>query len=306
VRARILLGAVFLAALASAPSAQAAFPGKNGLIAFYKSKHGRTDIWVTSARGGKQRNVTNTPSTFEFAPSFSPDGRRIAFYWLSSETTRAGQMNGIGVVNADGTHLRHLTSGSQQNDFYGAPHWTADGKSVVYTRGLGDANGEPVNAGWSIPAAGGSQHQITADNTHDVITSPIGHQLAFMAFNPLGDDFLQVTDANGANPVTVGGPPAPTDFSPDGKLLAYSLKSKIYVKPADGTGTPTLIGDGGANDLNPAFSPDGRFVIWSNEGTHDLWIASASGGGARDFTHQPGFEKQPSWGKAAKIKHKHH
>jgi Tol biopolymer transport system component len=292
-----LISAALVAAVVMAPPAFAAFPGKNGQIAFYKSKNGRSDIWVMRPKGGKPRDVTNTAAIFETAPSFSPNGRRIAFYWLSSESTRQGQMNGIGVVNANGSGMRDLTSGPQASDFYSSPHWSADGKRIVYTRGHNDANGEPVNAGWSIPAGGGAQQQITADDVHDVITSPIGRQLAYLAFNPQGNDFLQVTDSNGANPVTVGGPPHVTDFSPDGQRVVYSYKSKIFSKLANGTGAPMLIADKGANDLDPVYSPDGRFVLWSNEGSHDLWIARASGGGARNVSHRAGFEKQPSWGR---------
>jgi Tol biopolymer transport system component len=193
-----------------------------------------------------------------------------------------------------------LTSGINPNDFYGFPHWTADGQRIVYLRSHNDANGEPVNATWSIPANGGPQQQITPDQTHDAITSPIGRQLAYLEFNPLGNDFLELTDPNGANPVVVGSQPKVTDFSPDGQRFVYSYKSQIFAKPVDGTGSPMLIADKGENDLDPVFSPDGRFVVWSNLGTHDLWIANANGGGARNLTHQPGFEKTPSWGRAAR------
>lgn len=304
-RARIVLTAL-VAALAAAPAAHAAFPGKNGLIAFQKSKNGRSDIWVIGAKGGKERDLTKTPAIFETAPSFSPNGRTIAFYWLSSESTRAGQKNGIGIVNSDGTRLRTLTSGNMASDFYERPAWTADGKNIVYTRSHNDANGEPVNATWTVSAHGGAQRQITPDHTLDAITSPIGRQLVYLEFNPAGDDFLKLTDASGANPVTIGGPPNMTDFSPDGQRLVYDHESKILVRSISPGATPTQVADEGANDLDPAFSPDGRFLVWSNEGTHDLWVANSNGGGARNLTHQPGFEKDPSWGRAAKSKRKHH
>ena len=292
-RARIVLTAL-IAVLAAASNALAAFPGKNGTIAFRKVTAGFEDIWIISPSGGKERDVTRTRRIRETEPSFAPNGRAIAFVWSDG----SGRHGGIGVVDSDGTRLRHLTSGVNPDDFYDFPHWTADGRSIAYLRSHNDANGEPVDATWSIPANGGPQGQITPDYTHAAVTSPIGSQLAYLEFNPLGNDFLKLTDENGANPVTVGGPPMVTDFSPDGQRFVYAHESKIFTKPVNGEGSPTLVANEGANDLDPVFSPDGRFVLWSNEATHDLWIARSNGRGARNFTHQAGFEKTPSWGRA--------
>lgn len=95
------------------------------------------------------------------------------------------------------------------------------------------------------------------------------------------------------------GPGVPiSDWSPDGKRFVFQGPGlAIWTMPVSG-GAPTKIADAPARDEDPAFSPDGRFVIWSNEATHDLWIANANGGAARNLTQQPGFEKDPSWGRA--------
>jgi hypothetical protein len=87
---------------------------------------------------------------------------------------------------------------------------------------------------------------------------------------------------------------------------AHAVNVRLHRAPCrrhravDGAGTPTQIGKGPRRDRDPAYSPDGRFVIWSNAGAHDLWIANARGGGAQVFTHQPGWAKDPSWGPAPK------
>lgn len=296
-RARIVLTAA-IAALAVAPGAHAAFPGKNGLIAYSQIKKGSEDIWVVGPKGGKGRDITPTRAFRETAPSFAPNGRTIAFYW----TNRSGSQQGIGIVGSNGRGLRRLTSGNGMSDFYGFPSWSFDGTRLIYTRGHNDASGEPVFEISSMPANGGAQQRLIGDGQPRLsITSPLGPQLAYLIVDPLGqgEDVLQTSDFNGANVVRVGGQAPVDDWSPDGHRFVYIAHLAVFTRAADGSGTPTQIGKGPRRDRDPAYSPDGRFVIWSNNGTHDLWIANASGGHAHVFTHQPGFAKDPSWGPAA-------
>ena len=57
-----ILIASLAASLAAAPAALAAFPGRNGLIAFQKSKGGLyKDLYVMQPNGKHQRDITNTP-----------------------------------------------------------------------------------------------------------------------------------------------------------------------------------------------------------------------------------------------------
>jgi len=297
VRALLVLTAVIAAALAAATPASGAFPGKNGLIAFVQVKHFSPDIWVVGPKGGKGKDLTRTRRFTELSPSFSPDGRMIAFLWFS----RSGIQQGIGIVGANGKGLRHLTTGNATSDFYEHPSWSADGKRILYTRGHNDSSGEPVWEIWSIPAHGGAQQRLLSDGSPRLsVTSPIGSQLAYLVVDPLGqgEDVLETSDFSGANVVKVGGQAPVSDWSPDGKRFVYIAHLAVTSRAADGGGAPTLVARGPMRDEDPSYSPDGRFVIWSNEATHDLWIANAGGGGAHIFTHQPGFAKEPSWGPA--------
>jgi TolB protein len=299
VRARTVLTATVTAALAAAPPAFAAFPGKNGLIAFQKIKAPSSEIYVMGPKGGKERDVTRTPRVAETSPAFSPNGRTIAFLWVSFGTS-GHQAGGIGVVNSNGKGLKHLTSGNIDTDPYLQPTWSADGKRILYEREhpvIGSL--APVQI-WSISPRGGAQHQVTAGSDLDVLASPLGKELAFVHADPNGDPNasrqLEITNLTGGNP-TVLGPGIPiSDWSPDGKRLVYSGPGNaIWALPLSG-GPATKLADEPAQDQDPAFSPDGRFVIWTNEATHDIWIAKSDGSGARNLTHQPGFEKDPSWG----------
>src|ERR1700755_1131715 len=94
--------------MVAAPAAEAAFPGRDGLIAFAQVKNFSSDIWVVGPKGRKGPDITRTRTFHESAPSFAPNGRTIAFYW----TNRGGTTQGIGVVGSNGRGLRHLASGN--------------------------------------------------------------------------------------------------------------------------------------------------------------------------------------------------
>ena len=73
----VLARGVILLGLAA--PAQAAFPGENGHIAFESEAEGNGEIFVMKPDGSAQTNLANNPDDPDVLPSYSPDGRRIAF-----------------------------------------------------------------------------------------------------------------------------------------------------------------------------------------------------------------------------------
>ena len=47
-------------------------------IAFVSDRDGNSEIYVMDANGKNQRRLTNNPAS-DYSPSWSPDGKRIAF-----------------------------------------------------------------------------------------------------------------------------------------------------------------------------------------------------------------------------------
>jgi Tol biopolymer transport system component len=97
-------------------------------IAFHAQRvDGNLDIYTIDADGGDLRRLTSTNS--HIRPRWSPDGTQIAFYF--QQTVLAGTCCGrIGIMNADGTGYRVLTTPSLQD---AEPTWSPDGRQIAFT-----------------------------------------------------------------------------------------------------------------------------------------------------------------------------
>src|SRR5438876_1142669 len=117
---------VVLVLLALAARAQATFPGANGKIAFVRGG----DVWAMNPDGTGQLNLTND-SARQGAPSWSPDGARIAFnqFDSSSQAWKAWTMS------ADGTNRVIADDGSPCCVARYDPAWSPDGTRIAFATG---------------------------------------------------------------------------------------------------------------------------------------------------------------------------
>lgn len=77
------------------------------------------------------------------------------------------------------------------------------------------------------------------------------------------------------------------DVSPDGKEIVFDLLGDIYKIPIEG-GRATLLAGGLALEVQPRFSPDGRFISYTSDkdGGDNIWIMNADGSGKRAVTKE--------------------
>ncbi|HSE48435.1 MAG TPA: protein kinase [Terriglobales bacterium] len=172
-------------------------------------------------------------------PAVSPDGKRLAI-------SLGDPLRQIWTIDlARGTKSRLTFDSVVHID----PVWTADGKYVAYTNGLGGA-------------AGGSQSSI--------------HWKRADGSAP-DEPLVESKDVAYAQPT----------FTPDGKYVAFiratgPTGNSIYAMPLEGERKPFQVVAGAGQNIvtGPAISPDGNWLAYdsSETGTTQVYVTSFPGG----------------------------
>ncbi|MDW8243855.1 MAG: S41 family peptidase [Thermogemmata sp.] len=86
------------------------------------------------------------------------------------------------------------------------------------------------------------------------------------------------------------------DISPDGGQIAFSYLGDIWVVPSiGGVARPVTMHE--AHDINPAFSPDGRWLAFSSNryGSYDVFVVPVQGGRPRRLTWDSAPDMVTGW-----------
>lgn len=144
----------------------------------------RGDLWLVSATGGAARRLTSHPAWDGF-PTFSPDGRRIAF-----ASDRYGQLD-LFVMDAAGGEATRLTFNSADDQ---PASFSADGSKIYFTSGRLDAPDAYLtrlraNELYSVDVAGGRAEMVLTTPADAVRPSPDGRFLAYHDQKGFEDQF---------------------------------------------------------------------------------------------------------------------
>lgn len=87
------------------------------------------------------------------------------------------------------------------------------------------------------------------------------------------------------------------DISPDGKTLVFDLLGDIYTMPVSG-GKATALTNDIAWQMQPVFSPDGKYIAYTSDegGGDNIWIMNVDGSDARPVTKETfRLLNSPAW-----------
>jgi Tol biopolymer transport system component len=289
-----------------AQSAEAAWPGGNGKIVFYKASmtsQGATiaQIYSMSSQGKDQTNLSAAGGgahTLDIQPSVSPNGKRIAFTRVDPNTL-AGQIWTMKMDGSDQTDVSNDAATASES----GPAWTEDGSSILFVRQLaGTAVFGSAGSIWIRRANGrGTPRQVTTGPLDaNPAMSPNGDLIAFSRVNPSGTARdLIVMKADGRGALTDFGPGSKPDWSPDSKRLVYGGGGGgpiTVLKLSDPSNKLVLRVPGYEA---PAWSPDGTQIVFlqcTQFGNCQIAVMTDTLKNPKTITtDQPASDNKPDW-----------
>lgn len=229
-------------------------------------------------------------------PRIAPDARRVAFVvtTLSEETDE--YLSNIWMVDVAGGEPRRFTTGPRRDL---APHWSPDGTRLAF---LSEREPKQKAQLWVMPAEGGEPVRLT-DLKNGVSApewSPDGTHLVFVSRVGGCQEPDSEEDRRKSKPPRII---TTLKYRFNGEGFIYDRRAHLFVIAADGGGAPRQITDGDFDDLDPTWSPDGRWLAFSSarhadrdhDDGSDIWLVTPDGEELRRVTDTAGPVALPAF-----------
>ncbi len=208
-----------------------------------------SDIYVANIDATQPRRITHS-GRHDTQPSWSPDGKRIAFISIPAGTSGDYLLQTIG---PDGSGLKTIVSGVTEMRL---PAWSPDGNSIAYqTRnGLRQQIAVISSAGgparWLPATAGGTQPAWSVANVIAFVTA---------------DGMVAFTSPSGANARYVIRNGSMPTWSADGRRIAFvrdaAGDSQVFVADLPSGRTVNVSQLAGLDASRPAWTPRGELIF---------------------------------------------
>jgi TolB protein len=253
---------------------------------------GVKELYIADYDGENQRRVT-VSRTLNINPSWSPDGRSIAY---TSYRRGGGQ---IFVSHIFQALMDELTKGERVGENW-LPAWSPDGSQLCFTS-TRDGNAEI----YVMNRDGSNVRRLTRHPGIDISPtwSPTGTQIAFVSDRG-GDPNIYMMDADG-----VGAPQRLTSEYSDRPTWSPAPYNEIAYSARTGPGNDIKVVDlasrqvrqltfGEGTNESPAWAGNGRHLAFmsTRAGKSQIFTMARDGKDIRQLT-RTGSNQQPNWSK---------
>jgi dipeptidyl aminopeptidase/acylaminoacyl peptidase len=273
-----------------------------------KENRGNTELYIVSSNGGEPTKLTNTPAS-ESNPRWRPDGRKIGFLSSASGSSQLWEMN------PDGSNVVRVTDidgGISNFDYSPKGNFISFTKSVKLDQTMKEKHPDMDKSDVHLYDGLMYRHWSSwSDYTYShVFYAP------YADGRLTGDPVDIMAGERFHSPVPPFGGGEQIGWSPDERYLAYTSKKLIGTEFATSTNNDIYMysladkqtrnaSEGYIGyDIEPRFSPDGRYLAWLSMETpgyeadrNRIILLDLTNGSKREVTE--GFDQNASglvWG----------
>ena len=250
-----------------------------------------SQIWRIGLTSGERRLIDDGDAV---QPSWSPNGRRIAYWGLGAE----GSERGVWTVPADGGEAVQVLL---EKSLTWNPVWSPDGAWLYFISDRsGSLNLWRIGIDQGSGRVSGAPEPVTASSqsVRFLTLSRDGRRVAYATDERRDSLEARAFDAerlaSGGETVPIVGAKAvrTVDPSPDGRWLVFdtlSPREDLFLVHPDGSGLRQLTRDE-HRDRIPRWSPDGRLILfYSNRGgRYEAWAMPPDGSRTEQLTRSTG------------------
>ena len=244
---------------------------------------GDADLYLVPTAGGKPQRLTSMKGN-ESEPSWSPDGRFIAFVAKRGDDKQS-QLYVIAANGGEATRVGDIPTG------VATPKWFPDSTRIAFITEVW-----PDITDWAKTREKLKEREDSKMTAMTWDRTPVTHWDHFVedrrphlfSISVDGGTPVAITVNSGQELSRRETGDESYDISPDGKEIAFTANSDttgtdentdVYVVPASGGPAKNLTADNPANDDEPKYSPDGRWLAFTRQkikgfygDTQQLWL----------------------------------